>query len=142
MRGVSGPGSDAPLIGGNTPITVYTSDQVSAIGSDASLLDAVIRLASDEVGLLVVGTAEHVEGVVSERDVIRAIAGGRDPAETPVSEVAASRLVWCEPTATVAEVATMMMAEYVRHVLVGEDDQLVGVVSARDLLGAFASAPS
>jgi CBS domain-containing protein len=34
-----------------------------------------------------------------------------------------------------------MMAEYVRHVLVGEDDRLVGVVSARDLLGAYASAP-
>ncbi len=129
------------MVGGNTPITVYTSEDVSAIGPGASLLDAVQRLASDEVGLLVVGTAGQVEGVVSERDIIRAIAAGRDPAATPVSEVAASRLVWCEPTATVAEVATLMMAEYVRHVLVGENDQLVGVVSARDLLGAYASAP-
>jgi len=142
MRGVSGSSPDAPLVGGNTPITVYTSEEVSAIGPGASLLDAVVRLASDEVGLLVVGTAGQVEGVVSERDIIRAIAAGRDPAATPVREVAASRLVWCEPTATVAEVATLMMAEYVRHVLVGEADQLVGVVSARDLLGAFASAPS
>jgi CBS domain-containing protein len=141
MRGVSGSSPDAPLVGGNTPITVYTSDQVSAIGSDASLLDAVNQLVSDEVGLLVVGTVGQVEGVVSERDIIRAIAAGRDPAATPVSEVAASRLVWCEPTATVAEVATLMMSEYVRHVLVGENDQLVGVVSARDLLGAYASAP-
>jgi CBS domain-containing protein len=32
------------------------------------------------------------------------------------------------------------MTEYVRHVLVGSDDQLVGIVSARDLLGAYASA--
>jgi CBS domain-containing protein len=141
MRGVSGPRPDAPLVGGNTPITVYTSEDVSAVGSDASLLDAVNQLVSDDVGLLVVGTADHVEGVVSERDIIRAIAAGREPAATPVHEVAASRLVWCEPTATVAEVATLMMAEYVRHVLVGENDQLVGVVSARDLLGAYASAP-
>jgi CBS domain-containing protein len=142
MLGVSGSSPDAPLTGGKAPITVYTSDQVSAIGSDATLLDAVNQLVSDEVGLLVVGTAEHVEGVVSERDIIRAIAAGRDPAATAVGEVAASRLVWSEPTATVAEVAELMMAEYVRHVLVGEDDQLVGVVSARDLLGAYASAPS
>jgi CBS domain-containing protein len=141
MRGVSGPNPDAPLVGGNTPITVYTSEEVSAIGSDASLLDAVNQLVSDDVGLLVVGTADHVEGVVSERDIIRAIAAGRDPAATPVGEVAASRLVWSEPTATVTEVATLMMTEYVRHVLIGDDDRLVGVVSARDLLGAYASAP-
>ena len=128
------------MAGGKAPIIVYTSDDVAAISPDASLLDAVKELVADEVGLLVVGTPERVQGVLSERDVVRAIAAGRDPAATAVTDVARSSLVWCKPTATVAEVATLMMTEYVRHVLVGADDQLVGVVSARDLLGAYASA--
>jgi CBS domain-containing protein len=128
------------MVGGKAPITVYTSDEVASISPTASLLDAVKELVAGGVGLLVVGTPESVQGVLSERDVVRAIAAGRDPAATPVADVARSGLVWCEPTATVAEVATLMMTEYVRHVLVGAGDQLVGVVSARDLLGAYASA--
>jgi CBS domain-containing protein len=139
MRGVSGPSRHAPLTGGNAPISVYTTDEVATIPPDASVLDAVNELVADEVGLLVVGTADRVEGVLSERDVVRAIAAGRDPAATSVSEVVRTRLVWSDPTATVAEVATLMMTEYVRHVLVGADDRLVGIVSARDLLGAYAS---
>jgi CBS domain-containing protein len=130
------------MAGGGAPVSVYTSDEVEAIPAEASLLAAVNALVEGEVGLLVVGSAEDVQGVLSERDVVRAIAAGRDPAQTPVTDVAHSRLVWCDPTATVAEVATLMMTEYVRHVLVGSDDQLVGIVSARDLLGAYASAPS
>jgi CBS domain-containing protein len=129
-----------PMVGGKAPIIVYTSDEVASISPKASLLDAVKELVAGGVGLLVVGTPESVQGVLSERDVVRAIAAGRDPAATPVADVARSGLVWCEPTATVAEVATLMMTEYVRHVLVGAGDQLVGVVSARDLLGAYASA--
>jgi CBS domain-containing protein len=139
---VSGPGSDVPVVGGKAPVSVYTTDEVVTIPADASLVEAARALVDGAVGLLVVGTAEQVEGVVSERDVIRAIAAGRDPAATPVTEVIRARLVWCEPTATVAEVAEVMMTEYVRHVLVGSDEQLVGIVSARDLLGAYASATS
>lgn len=140
MQGVSGPSSDVPMVGGKAPVSVYTTDEVVTIPSDATLLDAARALVDRAVGLLVVGTAATVEGVVSERDVVRAIADGRDPAATPVTEVVRGRLVWCEPTATVAEVAMLMMTEYVRHLLVGSNEQLVGIVSARDLLGAYASA--
>jgi CBS domain-containing protein len=130
------------MTGGKAPVSVYTTEEVATIPHDASLLDAVNELVAGGVGLLVVGTAERVEGVLSERDVIRAIAAGRDPAATAVADIARTRLVWSDPTASVAEVAELMMTEYVRHVLVGVDDRLVGIVSARDLLGAYASATS
>jgi CBS domain-containing protein len=47
--------------------------------------------------------------------------------------------VWCDATATVTEVAELMMERYVRHVLVEDDGRLVGIVSARDLLGVYAA---
>jgi CBS domain-containing protein len=81
-----------------------------------------------------------VRGVVSERDVVRAIAAGSDPAMTSALEIGWTELSWCEATATVAEVAEEMMERYIRHVLVKNDGRLVGVVSARDLLGAYAAA--
>jgi predicted transcriptional regulator len=65
----------------------------------------------------------------------------RDPRSTLVRDVATRRLVWCDATATVAEVGELMMEQYVRHVLVEDTNQLVGVVSARDRLGAYVAAP-
>ena len=49
--------------------------------------------------------------------------------------------LWCDDTATVDEVAELMLEAYVRHVLLVAYGQLVGIVSARDLLGAYAMAP-
>jgi CBS domain-containing protein len=46
--------------------------------------------------------------------------------------------VWCDHTATVREVAEVMMEHYVRHVLLEQNGRLVGIVSARDVLGAYA----
>jgi CBS domain-containing protein len=134
------PDGDVSISPGDVAVSVYTADQVATIPSDASLLDAAKELVADGVGLLVVGTKEHVEGVLSERDVVRAVAAGRNPTATPVREVASTRLVWCDQIARVQEVAEEMMTEYVRHVLVEADGHLVGVVSARDLLGAYVTA--
>jgi CBS domain-containing protein len=45
--------------------------------------------------------------------------------------------VWCDADATVAEAAVRMMECWIRHILVERAGRLVGVVSARDLLGAY-----
>jgi CBS domain-containing protein len=130
--------SNVPVTGGAAPIAIFIADRVATIPADASVLDAAIRLVDDDVGLLVVGTVEEVVGVISERDVVRALVNG-DPAATLVADVATTNLVRCDLTATVAEVSELMMEQYVRHVLVEESGHLVGIVSARDLLGAYAS---
>jgi CBS domain-containing protein len=126
--------------GGRAGVRLFTSDVTATIGADATLRAVAEELVADEVGLLVVGTVDDVRGVVSERDVVRALANGRT-ADTPVGELASTRLVWCDAAATVAEAAMLMMEQYVRHVLVEDDGRLLGVVSARDLLGAYVADP-
>ena len=54
-------------------------------------------------------------------------------------DVASTKLVWASAEDTVDEVANRMMEHYIRHILVEQDGSLVGVVSARDLLGAYSS---
>lgn len=122
------------------PVSVLTGEPVACIAADATLLEVARELTDRDVGALVVGDPGAVQGVVSERDVVRALAAGRDPGTTRAAEVAHTDLVWCDTSSTVAEVAAEMMERYVRHVLVQEGGRLVGVVSARDLLGVYASA--
>ena len=129
------------VLGGHASVRLFTGDVVAMVAPDSTLQDAAETLVADDVGLLVVGTADQVQGVVSERDLVRAVALGRDPETTLVSDVASTRLVWCDATATVADVGELMMEEYVRHVLVEDAGRLAGVVSARDLLGAYVAAP-
>ena len=104
-------------------------------------LSAVAReLADDEIGIVVIGTPGDAIGVLSERDLVRAVAHSLDPDTALAADVASSKIVWCDKTATVHEAAELMMEHYVRHVLLEDDGHLVGIVSARDLLGAYTMA--
>ena len=122
------------------PVRPLVAEDVARVGADADLLAVARALAEAEVGALIVGDGDVVKGVVSERDLVRAMAAGREPAATRAIDVAQTNLVWCDAGASVGEVAEEMMEQYVRHVLVEEDSELVGIVSARDLLGAYVTA--
>ena len=122
------------------PVSTFTADVVTEIPPSATLLEVADALAAGEVVAAVVRDEGKVVGVVSERDLVGALARREPMDEVTAAEVASTELVWAEASAPVAEVANEMLVHYVRHVLVEEDGRLVGVVSARDLLGAFSSA--
>lgn len=127
----------SPVSGGDAPVALYASDAVVTMPSDATLRAVAEELARDGIGLVVIGSAADVTGVMSERDVVHAVAAARDVTTTLAVDVANTTVVWCDDTATVHEVAEVMMEHYVRHVLLERNGRLVGIVSARDLLGAF-----
>ena len=121
------------------PVSSLIGSPVADIHPEATLVEVALGLHAAGVGALVVTGPDGPSGIVSERDLVEAIATGRDLSATSAGEIAHSSLIWCDEDATVAEVATEMMERYVRHVLVEADGRLVGVVSARDLLGVYAS---
>ena len=129
------------MSGGDAPVTVYASDQVITMPPDATLRAVAEELTNDQIGAVVIGSTVEVAGVISERDVVRAVAESLDPATTPARDVASTKLVWCDQSATVREAAELMMEQYVRHVLLETGGRLVGIVSARDLLGAYMFSP-
>jgi CBS domain-containing protein len=130
---------DAPAAA-EMAVAALTGDPVLRVAADADLNAVARAMADQEVGTLVVGDEDRPEAIISERDLVKALAEGRDPATTTAGELAHTTLIWCEASSTVADVAQEMMDRYVRHVLVEEDGRLVGIVSARDLLGVYASA--
>jgi CBS domain-containing protein len=123
-----------------TPVSVLIAAPIAKVAPDATLFEVADALRTASVGALVVSDGGGAGGIVSERDIVGALAERRDPATTRARDVASTTLVWCDVGATIAEVAEEMMECYVRHVLVEDGGRLVGIVSARDLLGAYASA--
>ena len=128
------------LPAGRVPVSELVEDEVVTVPPDLSLVEVAETLVDSDIGAVVVGAGGTVTGVLSERDVVRAVAQGRDLAATSVRDMASTTLIWCDVSATVAEVAAEMMDRYVRHVLVESDGALVGIVSARDLLGVYGTA--
>lgn len=131
---------------GAMPVSAFVADAVAAIAPDASLVEVADALHDSDVGALVVARAaevtsvDEVIGIVSERDLVKALAQRLAMDTTPVRDIATTELAVCDAGSTVAEVAEEMCERYVRHVLVEEGGHLVGIVSARDLLGVYAAA--
>jgi CBS domain-containing protein len=129
----------ARVTGPDAPITTYSNDEIVTLPPTATIREAAAVMDTASVGCVVVGSADAVEGVVSERDVVRVLASGLDPDQATVADIESRVLMWCGTDATVGEVAEEMMESYVRHVLVGDDGRLVGIVSMRDVITAFLS---
>jgi CBS domain-containing protein len=122
---------------GSTPISAVVGEPVKRVAADATVADVAKALVAGDVGVVVVGDDARPTALVSERDIVRLVAAGKDPAAVRAVDVASTKLVWCDAEATVDEVAVRMMDRYIRHILVERDGALVGIVSARDLLGIY-----
>lgn len=122
---------------GLTPISTVTGDPVARVAAEATVAHVAEAMVIDNVGAIVVGDDEPPAALVSERDIVRVVAAGKNPAAVRALDVASTKLVFCDAEATVDEVAVLMMDRYIRHVLVERDGALVGIVSARDLLGVY-----
>ena len=104
----------------------------------ASLQSAVERMASRNIGaLVVVDDAGKIVGMVSERDVVLAMAASAEKAPVQsVTDVMSRRLLTCSPDDSLAELMAVMTEHRVRHLPVVDHGQLLGLVSIGDLVKA------
>ena len=102
-----------------------------------SLRRLAVTFTEESVGAAVVkGT--NPPGLVSERDVLIALASGCDPDDTYVSDVMTEDLAVASPADRIIDVAFRMLDDEIRHMPIVEDGVVVGVVSARDTLRVLA----
>ena len=109
---------------------------VATARPESSLFDIAIKLNAKKIGaVVVVGDSGHVDGIISERDVIRAIAeGGADALQKPVSEFMTANVVSCHESSALDELMELMTQGRFRHLPVMEDGSLVGIVSIGDVV--------
>ena len=112
---------------------IYRPEVLTA-AADESLLDAVSRIQYEEVGSLAVPEHGVLIGIITERDLTRALADGVDSAATAVGDYMTMEPRTVTPETDVGEAAAIMVDLGVRHLPVMEAGRLVGMMSARDLL--------
>lgn len=110
--------------------------EVATIGPDASIAAAADRLAQHNVGALVVSSdGRTVQGIVSERDLVRRLAGlGEACLEGSVSELMSREVMTCTPESTCDELMKWMTQGRFRHMPVLVDGELAGIISIGDVV--------
>ncbi len=111
---------------------------VATISMERSITDALAMLKERRIGALVVtGLSAPLMGILSERDVVRALAErGLAILEQNVADLMSREVTTCHNDTTVTALMEMMTGQRIRHVPVVEDGQVVGMVSIGDVVKA------
>ena len=107
---------------------------------DDTLTEAARKMWRQQTGSLLVMDGDDLVGILTERDVLRAVAGGSRLEDTRISEVMSKDLVTVGPQTSLREAAKLMADRWIRHLPVVDGGKLVGVISQRDLAGVLAGA--
>lgn len=108
---------------------------VFSVTPDLTLAQVCHELEQKRVGALIVCDADQVVGVVSERDIVRAVArDGATCLTQPVSGYMTRDVVFAEPAETVAILMSRMTDRRIRHLPVLMDKRLAGVISIGDVV--------
>jgi len=110
--------------------------EVVTVAPEQTLADAARLLSENRIGAVVLVNADQgVLGILSERDIVRAIAAeGAVALDRPISAFMTSKVQVCNEAATVNEVMQIMTEGRFRHLPVEKDGRLVGLVSIGDVV--------
>jgi CBS domain-containing protein len=117
---------------------VMTQATVTESAADG-LRSAAERMWRQQTGSLLVTDGGRLIGIITERDVLRAVALGADPDRSSVDEVMTAEVFTVRPDMPLQEAAREMASRWIRHLPVVQDGQVLGVVSMRDVTGIFAA---
>jgi CBS domain-containing protein len=107
---------------------------------DDTLRAAAQKMHEQQTGSLLVMEGDDLVGIITERDILGAVAAGVQVDQARISEVMTKDLITVDPGTSLREAARVMTAKWIRHLPVVEGGRLVGVISQRDLAGVLAGA--
>ena len=111
------------------------SHDVVTVRPDATVRDLIALLAEHNIGALVVSVdGSSVDGIVSERDVVRRLHADEAVLESPVSAIMSVDVETCEGDATVNDLMKVMTERRFRHIPVVEGSKLTGIMSIGDVV--------
>lgn len=108
---------------------------VSTLGANVTLQDAARLLTEQRIGAVVIVNGKSLTGILSERDIVKAIAAhGAVALAEPVRDVMTTRVVTCNLNDSVDEIMDLMTAGRFRHLPVVEGGELIGIISIGDVV--------
>jgi CBS domain-containing protein len=108
---------------------------ILSVEPDAKLSAAIKTLGEHKIGAVLVMSEGHLEGILSERDIVRVLGErGAKVLDEPVSAVMTHKVVSCRQSDTVAAIMEMMTLGKFRHLPVVEESRVVGLISIGDIV--------
>ncbi|MGH2731541.1 MAG: CBS domain-containing protein [Actinomycetota bacterium] len=114
---------------------------VLTVAPDHTLEEGAAAMIERKVGSAVVLSGASLVGIVTERDVMRAVARGMVPWNTRIEDVMTADPVSVPPDMATRDAIALMLKGGFRHLPVVKEGQVVGVVSIRDLLSPAEPTP-
>lgn len=116
-------------------ILAEKGSNIVSIGRDASVLEAATLMNEHKIGCLLVVAGEKIDGIFTERDVLRRVVAVRgDPATMRVEDAMTKEIVCCRPETELEEARAVMKNRRIRHLpVVDDEDRVRGLVSIGDL---------
>jgi len=112
--------------------------EVKSVPAGATLLDASRQMRDQRVGSLLVRQGDAFIGILSESDLVRrGIADGRDLSAATVESIMTKPIITIDVKKTAEDANALMSEKAIRHLAVTENDQIIGILSVRDLLIYF-----
>jgi CBS domain-containing protein len=114
---------------------------VLTVGPAHTLREASRQMSARRVGAAVVIDSEHAGiGILTERDILDSIGAGQDPDTELVADHRTDDVVFASPGWTLEQAAAAMVRGNFRHLVVIEDDEVIGLLSMRDIVGCWSGA--
>ncbi len=109
--------------------------KVIKLESGVSAMEAAKALATYRIGAVPIMDGDKLVGIISERDLVRAVAAnGHESLDCPVTDLMTRGVSVCDKDTSVSALMTMMTDRRIRHVPVVEDGALIGMVSIGDVV--------
>ena len=111
--------------------------EVSTIQQESPVEMAAKQMLSQHIGSLLVMHKEEYAGIITETDVVRAVAQQLNVSQATVQEIMSSPILTVEKNLSPHYARDLMADKHIRHLGVTEQGTIVGMISARDLLAYF-----
>ena len=111
------------------------SKEVWTIGPGDLVYDAIVKMATKQIGALVVTEGNKVAGIITERDYARkVILQNKSSKSTTVRSIMTERVIYVRPDQIIEECMALMTEKHIRHLPVLDEEKLVGIISIGDVV--------
>lgn len=116
------------------------SGVVLSVGPGHTLREAARMMTERGVGAaVVIDEQQPMPGIVSERDILNSLGRGQDPDSERVGDHHSDSMITASPDWSLERAAAEMSRRHIRHLVVVEDGEIVGVLSMRDIMRCWTS---
>lgn len=108
--------------------------EITTVNGDLPVSEAIAKMVSEDIGALVIEGERYPRGIITERDIMRLWNEKERVQNTPVEKIMTKKLVVTKIDDSLMDALTVMIQKRIRHLLVTDGPEVVGILSIRDLV--------